>query len=91
MDSDDLWFNNPQYRVVVKRRTQLFISLMQSDEKISNKPYVPVNFLVIRTRDRRNRIWEKDKDDVVCEAAEGIQRLAQREITKEMFLEVPEG
>ena len=21
MDSDDLWFNNPQYRVVVKRRT----------------------------------------------------------------------
>lgn len=91
MDSDDLWFNNPQYRLTVKRRTQLFISLMQADEKTSNKPYVPVNFLVIKTKDRRNRIWEKDKDDVICEAAIGLQRLAQREITKEMFLEVPEG
>jgi len=72
MDSDDLWFNNPQYRLTVKRRTQLFISLMQADEKTSNKPYVPVNFLVIKTKDRRNRIWEKDKDDVICEAAIGL-------------------
>jgi hypothetical protein len=72
MDSDDRWFNNPQYRLVVTRRTQLFISLMQADEKMTNTKYVPANFLVIRTRDRRNRIWEKDKDDVVCEAAVGL-------------------
>jgi hypothetical protein len=76
MESDERWFNNPQYRLVVKRRTQLFVSLMQADEKTSNQKYVPVNFLLIRTTDRRNRIWEKDKDDVVCEAALGLQRLA---------------
>jgi hypothetical protein len=90
-DSDDKWFNNPQYRVTVTRRTQIFISLMQADEKLSKKPYLPVNFLVLKAKDKKNRIWEKDKNDVVLEAATGLQRLAQREITKETFLEPPEG
>lgn len=90
-DSDDKWFNNPQYRITVTRRTQLFVSLMQADEKLSKKPYLPVNFLILKTKDKKNRIWEKDKNDVVIEAATGLQRLAQREITKEIFLEPGEG
>eukprot|EP00358_Blepharisma_japonicum_P003985 CAMPEP_0202954634 /NCGR_PEP_ID=MMETSP1395-20130829/50989_1 /ASSEMBLY_ACC=CAM_ASM_000871 /TAXON_ID=5961 /ORGANISM="Blepharisma japonicum, Strain Stock R1072" /LENGTH=283 /DNA_ID=CAMNT_0049670317 /DNA_START=1094 /DNA_END=1945 /DNA_ORIENTATION=- len=91
MDSDDKWFNNPQYRVTVKKKTHVFISLMQADQKLSEKPYLPCNFLVIKTIDKKNRIWEKDQDDVVASAAEGLQRFAQREITKDLVLEPPEG
>lgn len=47
---------------------------MQEDEKISKRPYIPVNFLVVRVKSKRERLWEVDKDDVVLEAAEGIQR-----------------
>jgi hypothetical protein len=91
MDSDDKWFNNPQFRITVTRKTQIFISLMQADEKLSGKPYLPCNFLLIKTNDKKNRIWEKDKDDVILSAAEGMQRFGQREISKDITLEPPEG
>ena len=52
---------------------------MQEDEKISKKPYIPVNFLVVRVYSKRQRLWEVDKDDVVVEAAKGVQRFGQRE------------
>lgn len=29
MESDDRWFNNPQYRIKVTKDTKLYISLMQ--------------------------------------------------------------
>lgn len=91
MDSDDKWFNNPQYRLTIKKKTHIFISLMQVDQKLSGLPYLPCNFLVIKTNDKKNRIWEKDKDDIIATAAEGIQRIAQREISKDIILELPEG
>ena len=91
MDSDDKWFNNPQYRLAIKKKTHIFISLMQADQKLSGLPYMPCNFLVIKTNDKKNRIWEKDKDDIIVSAAEGIQRIGQREISKDIVLEVPEG
>jgi len=47
---------------------------MQEDEKISKRPYVPVNFLVVRTKSKRDRLWEVDRDDIVLEAATGLQR-----------------
>jgi hypothetical protein len=59
---------------------------MQEDEKISKRPYIPVNFLVVRVKSKRERLWEVDKDDIVLEAAEGLQRFEQREITKTTFL-----
>ena len=34
-ESDDRWFNNPQYRIKVNKDTRLYISLMQEDEKIA--------------------------------------------------------
>jgi hypothetical protein len=55
---------------------------MQEDEKISKRPYIPVNFLVIRVKSKRDRLWEVKESDIVLEAAEGGQRFAQREITK---------
>ena len=55
---------------------------MQEDEKISKRPYIPVNFLVVRVKSKRDRLWEINKSDIVLEAAEGHQRFGQREITK---------
>lgn len=80
LDTNDKWFNNPQFRLSVSKKTQVYISLMQEDEKISKKPYIPVNFIVVRVKSKKQRLWEVDKDDVVIEAAKGSQRFGQREI-----------
>ena len=65
LDTNDRWFNNPQFRVTVTKKTQLIISLMQEDETISKRPYIPVNFMVVRVKSKRDRLWEVDKDDIV--------------------------
>lgn len=85
-DTNDRWFNNPQFRLTVNKKTQIIISLMQEDEKISKRPYIPVNFLVVRVKNKRDRLWEVDKDDIVLEAGTGIQRFEQREVTKTCWL-----
>ena len=74
LDTNERWFNNPQYRLTVKRKTQIIISLMQEDKILSGKSYIPVNFLVVRVRSKRERLWEVDRDDIVLEAADGLQR-----------------
>jgi hypothetical protein len=86
LDTDDKWFNNPQYRLSVTKKTQVIVSLMQEDIAISGKPYIPVNFLIVRVKSKRDRLWEVDKDDIVYEAASGIQRFKQREITCQLWL-----
>jgi len=85
-DTNDKWFNNPQYRLSVYKKTQVYISLMQEDEKISGRQYIPVNFLVVRVYSKKQRLWEVDKDDVVIEAADGLSRFAQREICVNCWL-----
>ena len=74
LDTDDKWFNNPQYRLSVTKKTQVIISLMQEDIALTGKQYIPVNFLDVRVKSKRDRLWEVDKDDIVYEAASGIQR-----------------
>lgn len=81
-DTNDKWFNNPQYRVSVKKKSQVYISLMQEDDKA----YTAVNFLVVRTKSKVDRLWEIDKDDIVLEAATHGQVFAQREIQKTVVL-----
>ena len=71
-DTNDRWFNNPQFRLTVQKRTQIIISLMQEDEKISKRNYIPVNFMVVRTKSKRDRLWEVDRDDIVLNAGEGL-------------------
>lgn len=44
---------------------------MQEDEKISKRPYIPVNFLVVRVKSRKERLWEINKNDIVLDAAQG--------------------
>ena len=75
---------------------------MQEDTKISKKDYLPCNFMVIRTNDRKNRIWERPKvEDILIEAKSEIEKyfphfskifniffsLEQREITLEIPLD----
>ena len=59
---------------------------MQDDEKISKRPYIPVNFMVVRVKSKRDRLWEVKKEDIVLEASKGIARFAQREITQNCWL-----
>jgi len=44
---------------------------MQEDEALSKKHYIPVNFLVVRVKSKRDRLWEVDRDDIEYEAAKG--------------------
>lgn len=70
VDTNDKWFNNPQFRISVSKKTNLIISLMQEDEKISKRSYIPVNFLVVRVKSKRDRLWEINQNDIILEAAD---------------------
>lgn len=72
LDTDDKWFNNPQYRLTVYKKTQVIISLMQEDVNITKKPYIPVNFIVVRVKSKRDRLWQVDRENIVLEAATGL-------------------
>ena len=75
MDSDDKWFNNPQFRLKITKNTKLFISLMQEDQKLTGKNYVPVNLMIARTKDPQNRLWERPTDeDIILETSKSISR-----------------
>lgn len=90
MDSDDKWFNNPQFRLKITKNTKLFITLMQEDQKLSGKSYVPVNLMIARTKDPYNRLWERpDDDDIVLETTKSIQRNSKREIGQIVVLKKP--
>lgn len=68
MESDDRWFNNPQYRIKVMKDTKIYISLMQADEKISGQPYVPVSFMIVATKSKSERVWERPPEaDIIAE------------------------
>jgi len=35
---------------------------MQEDEKMSKRQYIPVNFMVVRVKSKRDRLWEVEKE-----------------------------
>lgn len=91
IDTNDKWFNNPQYRLTVHKKTTVIISLMQEDvntqyTKPNPNPYVAVNFMVVRVKSKKDRLWEVSKEDIILQAAKGAQRLPQREITETVVL-----
>lgn len=60
MDSDDRWFNNPQYRLQVFEPTRLVIELSQLDTTptgVQNE-YSSVGFSVFKSSNSKSRIWE---------------------------------
>lgn len=88
IDTNDKWFNNPQYRLSVKKKTTVIISLMQEDTSVvsNKKEYIAVNFMVVRVRSKKDRLWEVRKEDIVLQAGEDENRLPQREITETLTL-----
>lgn len=51
MDSDDKWFNNPQIRFTITKTVRtMYISLMQSDNKISNTDYGACSFCLFQIK-----------------------------------------
>ncbi len=86
LDTNDRWFNNPQFRLSVTKRTQVIISLMQEDSKISKRPIIPVNYLVVRVKSKRDRLYEIMDEDIVLEAAPGGSPTDIRELTRTLYL-----
>lgn len=86
LDTNDRWFNNPQFRLSVTKRTQVIISLMQEDSKISKRPIIPVNYLVVRVKSKRDRLYEIFDEDIVLEAAPGGSPTDIRELTRTLYL-----
>lgn len=72
LDTDDKWFNNPQYRIKVSKRTTVIISLMQEDKRYADakNKFVSTNFIVVRCAGRNTRIWEMPEDkQILCDAS----------------------
>jgi hypothetical protein len=59
---------------------------MQEDFKMSGRPLLPVNFLVVRVKSKWNRLWEVSREDVALEACPGGSSPNQRELTKTIWL-----
>jgi calpain len=51
-ESDDKWFNNPQFRIKINKDTRIYVSLMLEDENISGQPYVACGFMLAAARSR---------------------------------------
>lgn len=64
LDTDDRWFNNPQYRIKVTKKTRLVLSLMQKDNRSSkgSNIYTKCNFMIVKAKQRNNRIWEMPEE-----------------------------
>lgn len=61
---------------------------MQEDSRISKRPIIPVNYLIVRVKSRRDRLWELpiDKDDLILEAAPSGSSVELRELTQTIWL-----
>jgi hypothetical protein len=59
---------------------------MQEDFKVTGRPIIPVNFLVVRVKQKWNRLWELSREDIVHEAAPGGSAPNQRELTVSLTL-----
>lgn len=68
VDSDDCWFNNPQYRIKISQPTRLIIDLSQIDTTNSGQENdnKQIGFYLFKAQNTRNRIWEMpDADQLV--------------------------
>ena len=91
MDSDEKWFNNPQFRIRIHKETKLFVTIMQEDYTLTGHKYVPVNLMIAVNKDPRNRLWERpDEEDIILETVKTIPRNSKREIGQMVTLKKAE-
>ena len=89
IDSDDCWFNNPQYKIKVTQPTRLIIDLSQIDTTSSGQENdnKQVGFYLFKAQNTRNRIWEMPSTDQLVSM---IQNESKRSLGKEgTFLSNP--
>lgn len=67
IDSDSSWFNNPQFRIKVFKKTKVYISLCQHDqaEEGIQTQYHNTNFYLFKNHKGSNRIWEFPEEDKI--------------------------
>jgi hypothetical protein len=41
---------------------------------MSGKDYIPVDFMLVRVKSKRDRLWEVNSEDIVLTAADNLQR-----------------
>jgi len=86
MDGDAFWFNNPQYRLTVTEKTNVYISLMQRDRRMAGvRDNASINFVVLRQRkNATGRAWVQEPSDVVADASRAnfSYNFPQREVSK---------
>lgn len=71
LDTDHRWFNNPQYRIKVTRKTRLVISLMQKDNRAikGSNIYKMCDFMLVKAKQKSNRVWVMPPEsDIVTRA-----------------------
>jgi calpain len=79
-DSDDRWFLNPQYKLEIKPKTKLIISMIQEDDKLSGKSYQPYNFIILLCSGKYSRVWDIKKENVIKKAITNKDSETSREI-----------
>lgn len=86
MDGDAFWFNNPQYRITVNEKTNVYISLMQRDRRMAGtRDNASINFVVLRQKKSKpGRAWEQDPSEVIADASKAnfSYNFPQREVSK---------
>lgn len=67
-ESDDKWFNNPQFRIKIQKDTKIYISLMLEDESLSGQSYVSCGYMISTSKSKNERFWERPAEtDIVAE------------------------
>lgn len=87
-ESDDRWFLNPQYKIELKPKSKLIISLMQEDEKLSSNPYQEVNFLIMLCPGKYSRVWDIKPENIIKKAVISNQEPSREIITQLSYFEV---
>ena len=85
-DSDSSWFNNPQFRIKVFKKTKLYISLIQYDRTVKgkNRHYIDTNFYVVKNLKGFNRTWEfPNEKNILLEANEEKKKNIEKSVEED--------
>ena len=78
-DTEEAFFLNPQYKIELKPGNKIYISLMQTDQKMKNNAYIKFNFMVVFAKGKNSRVWDLKENHIIKKAVnsdkdDGIRR-----------------
>ena len=78
-DTEEAFFLNPQYKIELKPGNKIYISLMQTDQKMKNNAYTKFNFMVVFAKGKNSRVWDLKENHIIKKAVnsdkdDGIRR-----------------